>query len=61
MPEEDAEAHLLCLNDWMNTHCFDEDTKVQKILSYTARRGKIVVSFFRTLRRPNMGTITEFI
>ena len=21
-PEEDAEAHLLCSNDWMNAHCF---------------------------------------
>ena len=58
-PEEDAEAHLLHSNDWMNAHHFDEDTKVQrfqindfsleanisKILSYTARRSKIVVSF----------------
>ena len=22
MPEEDAEAHLLCSNDWMNAHCY---------------------------------------
>ena len=29
-PEEDAEAHLLHSNDWMNTHHFDEDTKVQR-------------------------------
>ena len=29
-PEEDAEAHLLCSNDWMNAHCFDEDIKVQR-------------------------------
>ena len=29
-PEEDAEAHLLCSNDWMNTHHFDEDIKVQR-------------------------------
>ena len=29
-PEEDAEAHLLCLNNWMNAHHFDEDTKVQR-------------------------------
>ena len=28
-PEEDAEAHLLCSNDWINAHCFNEDTKVQ--------------------------------
>ena len=29
-PEEDAEAHLLCLNDWMEAHCFDEEIKVQR-------------------------------
>ena len=29
-PEEDAEAHLLCSNDWMNAHHFDEDIKVQR-------------------------------
>ena len=29
-PEEDAEAHLLHSNDWMNAHCFDEDIKVQR-------------------------------
>ena len=29
-PEEDAEAHLLCSNDWMNAHCFDKDIKVQR-------------------------------
>ena len=29
-PGEDTEAHLLLLNDWMNAHHFDEDTKVQR-------------------------------
>ena len=29
-PEEDTEAQLLCSNDWMNAHCFDEDIKVQR-------------------------------
>ena len=27
-PEEDAEAHLLCSNDWMNAHHFEEEVKV---------------------------------
>ena len=27
---EDAEAHLLHSNDWMNAHHFDEDIKVQR-------------------------------
>ena len=28
--EEDAEAHLLHSNDWMNAHCFHDDMKVQR-------------------------------
>ena len=27
-PEEDAEAHLLCTNDWMQTQNFEESVKV---------------------------------
>ena len=29
-PEEDAEAHLLRMNNWMNTHQFQEGIKVQR-------------------------------
>ena len=29
-PEEDAEAHLLHSNDWMNAHHFIDDVKVQR-------------------------------
>ena len=29
-PEEDAEAHLLGTNDWMDTHAFPEGVKVQR-------------------------------
>ena len=29
-PEEDVEAHLIRTNDWMRTHNFDEDVKVQR-------------------------------
>ena len=29
-PDEDAEAHLLRANDWMNTHDFPETVKVQR-------------------------------
>ena len=29
-PNEDAEAHLLCTNDWMTTHHFVEGIKVQR-------------------------------
>ena len=27
---EDAEAHLLCSNDWMNAHHFEEELKGQR-------------------------------
>ena len=29
-PKEDAEAHLLCSNEWMNAHHFNDDVKVQR-------------------------------
>ena len=29
-PEEDAKAHLLTMNNWMDTHQFQEDVKVQR-------------------------------
>ena len=29
-PEEDAEAHLLCSNDWMEAHRFEEGIRVQR-------------------------------
>ena len=29
-PEEDVEAHLLRTNDWMSTHDFPDDVKVQR-------------------------------
>ena len=29
-PNEDVEAHLLRINDWINTQAFPEDTKVQR-------------------------------
>ena len=29
-PQEDAEAHFLHMNDWMQTHNFEENVKVQK-------------------------------
>ena len=29
-PDEDAEAHLVRTNDWMDTHAFPEGVKVQR-------------------------------
>ena len=36
---EDAEAHLLQTNDWMNSHDFRENVKVQRFCLNTDRRG----------------------
>ena len=33
-PDEDAEAHLLCINDWMNAHNFVEGVKVQRFCKH---------------------------
>ena len=37
-PEEDAEAHLLHSNDWMNTHHFVEGVKIQRFVSHYWKR-----------------------
>ena len=29
-PDEDAEVHLLCSNDWVNAHCFVEGVRGQR-------------------------------
>ena len=48
-PEEDAEAHLLRSNDWMEAHRFDEEYKSSEILSHIVGGSKVVVSIFRNL------------
>ena len=30
-PEEDAEVHLLRMNDWMDTHQLHQSVKVQRV------------------------------
>ena len=30
-PDEDTEAHLFCMNNWMNVHHFNEGVKVQRL------------------------------
>ena len=58
--EEDAEAHLLHSNDWMEAHRFKQDIRVQRFC-LTIGRSKIVVPFLRTFGRDYMGKITKFI
>ena len=40
-PEEDAEAHLLHTNDWMNAHHFHEDMKVQRFCLTLLREARL--------------------
>ena len=37
-PDEDAEAHLLRINDWMDAHKFPDQVKVQRFLFKFGRR-----------------------
>ena len=59
-PEEDAEAHLLCSNDWMNTHHFIDGVKIPKILSYITRRSKLWFQSLEPLNNINLARITKF-
>ena len=40
-PDEDAEAHLLNTNDWMDTNAFPEGVKVQRICLTLVGKAKL--------------------
>ena len=40
-PDEDAEAHLLYSNDWMNAHCFVNSVKVQRFCFTLLREARL--------------------
>ena len=46
-PDEDAEAHLFCTNDWMNVHHFVEGLKVQRFCLTLFWRSQIMVLFIK--------------
>ena len=48
--DEDAEAHLLHSNDWMNAHALCQWCKSPEILSYIVTRRNIMVSISRTYK-----------
>ena len=48
-PREDAEAHLLRTNDWMNTHDFPEDQKVRRICLTLSGEARL---WYETLNAP---------
>ena len=40
-PDEDAEAHLIRMNDWMDTHAFQEGVKVQHFCLTLVGEGRL--------------------
>ena len=60
-PEEYAEAHLLCSNDWMNAHHFDEDIKVQRFCLTLLGEARLWYHSLEPLRDNNMGPIAKYI
>ena len=40
-PDEDAEAHLVCSNEWMNAHCFVNGVKVQRFCLTLLREARL--------------------
>ena len=59
-PDKDVEVHLLCSNHWMNAHHFVDDVKVQRFCLTLLKRGKIMVSLFRT-HKCRLARTAEFI
>ena len=49
-PDEDAEAHLLHANDWMNTHCFIDGVKVQRFSLTLLGEARLMVPLIRTYK-----------
>ena len=58
-PDEDTKAHLLRMNDQMETHKFQGNDKVQRILSCTNRSSKTIVQIFKTDTH-RLDTTTKF-
>ena len=50
--EEDAEAHLLRTNDWMDTHIFPDDQKVRTFCLTLAGEGSL---WYETIRLSAVG------
>ena len=48
-PEEDAEAHLLRTNDWMDTHGVQEGDKVQRFCSMLTGEARLWYESLRPL------------
>ena len=59
-PEEDAEAHLLRANDWMNAHHFVEGIIVQRFHLTLLGEARLFLSVFRTYKC-RLARFTKFV
>ena len=50
-PDEDAKAHLLRMNDWMDTHGFQDNVKVQRFCLTLTGEGRL---WYKSLRLINV-------
>ena len=59
-PEEDAEAHLLRMNDWMNTHQFQEGVKFQRFCLTLVGDARLWYESLRTINVDWQGLQNQF-
>ena len=60
-PKEDAEAHLLCLNGWMEANHFDAGIRVQRFCITLLGETRLWYHSLEPLGGHYMGTVTKFI
>ena len=59
-PEEDAEAHLLRTNDWMNTHQFQEGIKVHRFCLTLVGEARLWYESLRPINVDSQGLQNQF-
>ena len=59
-PEEDAEAHLLRTNDWMDMHQIQEGVKVQRFCLTLVEEARLWYEFLRPINVDWLGLKNQF-
>ena len=59
-PKEDAEAHLLRMNDWMDTHAFPEGVKVQRFCLTLVGEARLLYESLRPINIDWLGLQNQF-
>ena len=59
-PEKDAEAHLLRMNDWMNTHQFQEVAMVQRFCLTLVGKARLWYESLRPINEDWQGLQNQF-